>query len=121
MKKFLEILEGAFLSNQGYRLRYLPIFYEDLEHSVLYIAEKLQNVQAANELLDEVETAILERLLIAESFEPYYSPKERRYPYYCIYIKNYIVYYVVIDDEFEGKIMEVRRFLHKRQNRKKII
>lgn len=109
------------MTNKRYGLRYLPIFYHDLEQSVIYIAEKLQNVQAANELLDDVEKAILERLPVAESFEPYYSPKERRYPYYRIYVKNYIVYYVVVDDEFEGKVMEVRRFLHERQNRKRII
>ena len=47
---------------------------------------------------------------MAESFEPYRSLRERRYPYYRIYVKNFVVYYVVIDDEGEDKIMEVRRF-----------
>ena len=32
--------------------------------------------------------------------------------YYRIYVKNYIVYYVVIDDEGPDKITEVRRFLY---------
>lgn len=109
------------MGNIGYKLRYLPIFYEDFEKSVVYIAENLQNIQAANGLLDEVERAILERLPIAESFETYDSPRERRYPYYRIYVKNYVIYYVVINDEFEGKIMEVRRFLHKRQDRATMI
>ena len=100
-----------------YILRYLPLFYEELEEKVVYIAETLKNPQAANDLLNSVESAILERLPNAESFEPYRSLKERRYPYYRIYVKNFVISYVVIDDEGPKKIMEVRRFLHNRQNR----
>ena len=44
-----------------YTLRYLPLFYSDLEEHVLYIAENLHNKDAANELINEVEAAILER------------------------------------------------------------
>lgn len=47
--------------------------------------------------------------------------KERRYPYYRIYVDNYVIYYVVIDDEGDDKIMEVRRFLYKGQNRTNMI
>ena len=43
-----------------YELRYLPLFYEDLEQKVLYIAETLHNEKAANDLLDAVEQAIME-------------------------------------------------------------
>lgn len=105
------------MADTKYILRYLPLFYEELEEKVVYIAETLKNPQAANNLLDLVESAILERLPNAESFEPYRSLKERRYPYYRIYIKNFVIYYVVIDDEGPEKIMEVRHFLYDRQNR----
>lgn len=98
------------MAESKYRLRYLPLFYQELEQKVLYIADVLCNVQAANELIDAVEIAILERVPVAESFEPYHSLKDRRYPYYRIYVKNYVIYYVVID-EGDEKIMEVRRFL----------
>ncbi len=104
------------MSKPMYKLRYLPQFYTDLEDKVLYIAKKLCNPQAAENLLDEVEKAIRGRLPYAEAFEPYQSAKERRYPYYRIYIKNYTAYYVVIDDEGEEKIMEMRRFLYNGQN-----
>ena len=107
--------------NKRYRLRYLPLFYEELDEKVTYIAEKLKNPKAANDLLDKVEAAILERLPVAESFEPYHSIRERRYTYYRIYVDNYIIYYVVIDDDPEDLIMEVRRFLYNRQNQKKIV
>lgn len=104
-----------------YELRYLPLFYRDLEQKVLYISDVLHNPKAANDLLDAVESVILERLPIAESFEPYHSLKERRYKYYRIYVKNFVVYYVVIDDEGSKKIMEVRRFLYNRQDSEKLV
>ena len=104
--------------NKRYRLRYLPLFYEELDEKVTYIAEKLKNPKAANDLLDKVEAAILERLPVAESFEPYHSIRERKYTYYRIYVDNYIIYYVVIDDDPKDLIMEVRRFLYNGQNQK---
>ena len=94
------------MADTKYKLRYLPLFYEDLEQKAVYIAKNLHNEKAANELLDAVERAILERQPVAEAFEPYHSMKERRYPYYRIYVKNFVVWYVVIDDEGEDKIMD---------------
>ena len=107
--------------SKKYKLRYLPLFYEDLDEKITYIIEKLKNPKAANDLLDKVETAIIGRLPVAESFEPYHSVRERRYVYYRIYVDNYIVYYVVIDDNPNDLVMEVRRFLYNRQNRENLI
>jgi len=75
----------------------------------------------AHDLIDAVEKAILERQPVAEAFEPYDSLKERRYPYYRIYVKKFVIYYVVIDDEGEDKIMEVRRFLYQGQDRERLL
>jgi toxin ParE1/3/4 len=70
------------MANNTYRLRYLPLFYTDLEEKIKYIADKLQNPQAANDLLAAVESAILERVDVAESFEPYhYSFFDRSMPW----------------------------------------
>lgn len=107
--------------SKRYRLRYLPLFYEELDEKMTYIAENLKNPKAANDLLDKVEEAILERLPVAESFEPYHSIRERRYIYYRIYVDNYIIYYVIIDDDLKDLIMEVRRFLYNGQNQKEIV
>ena len=52
---------------EKYRLRYLPLFYEDLDEKITYIAEELKKPKAANDLLDKVEAAILKRLPAAES------------------------------------------------------
>ena len=103
-----------------YELRYLPLFYEDMYEKVTYIREKYLNPEAADDLIDAVEKAILERLPNCESFEPYHSVKERENPYYRIYVKNFTVYYVVIHMD-DRKIMEVRRFLYNRQDRDRII
>lgn len=109
------------MTNKKYMLRYLPLFYKDLEEKIVYIAEELHNEKAANDLLDEVEEAILKRQPVAESFEPYCPLRERRYPYYRIYVKNFVIYYVVIDDEGENKIMEVRRILYNKQDDSRLL
>lgn len=109
------------MNNKKYRLSYLPLFYEDLDEKVTYIAEKLKNPKAANDLLDKVEAAILERLPVAEYFEPYYSIREREYTYYRIYVDNYIIYYAIVNDNPDDLIMEVRRFLYNGQNQHSIV
>ncbi|HIR14009.1 MAG TPA: type II toxin-antitoxin system RelE/ParE family toxin [Candidatus Choladousia intestinavium] len=96
------------MENKKYKLCYLPLFEKDLMRTVSYITNVLKNPDAAEKLANDVETAILERLNYPLAFEPYSSAKKRKYPYYRIYVRNYVVYYVVI-----GDIMEVRRFLYK--------
>ena len=84
------------------KLRYIPLFYNDLENAADYIANTIGNVQAAIELLDKVELAILNRLPIADAFEPYPSRKERKQDYYRIYVGNYVIYYVVLEEDGES-------------------
>lgn len=76
-----------------------------------YLTVKLQNPQAADHLVEETERAIQKRLYAPESFQIYPSKRKRIYPYYRIGVKNYSVFYVVIDG-----VMEVRRFLYSRRN-----
>lgn len=90
-----------------YKLRYLPLFAEDLYNAASYISNRLENPTAAERLINEVEKAILERLDMPLSFEPYHSSKKRNDTYYRIYVGNYTVFYVVIDD-----VMEVRRLIY---------
>ena len=54
----------------------------------------------------------------AEAFEQFHSRKERKYPYYRIYVKHFIVFYVVIPEN-DHKVMEIRRFLYGKSNWKK--
>ena len=96
------------MENKSYQLCYLPIFETDLLSTVNYITNILKNDDAALRLVDDIESAILKRLESPLAFEPYRSAKMREYPYYRIYVRNYVVYYVVI-----GNVMEVRRLIYK--------
>ncbi len=92
---------------EEYTLEYLPLFNEELADAVRYIALKLQDPDAANALIDNVERAITERLFAPESFEPVPSAKDREHPYYRIAVGNYLVLYCGI-----GKVVEIRRFVY---------
>ena len=91
------------MENKSYQLRYLPIFETDLLSTVNYITNVLKNEDAK----DIGWLMILKRLENPLAFEPYRSAKRREYPYYRIYVRNYVVYYVVI-----GNVMEVRRLIY---------
>lgn len=99
------------MGNKHYQLRFLPLFEEDLNEIVDYISNVLQNPSAALCLVDEVQQAIEDRLPFAESYEQFHSARSRKYPYYRIPVKNYTIFYVVIDD-----VMEVRRILYSRRD-----
>ena len=72
------------MKDKHYRLRFLPLFEDDLNSIVDYIASRLKNPDAAARFVDDVQVAIRERLNCAEAFEPYYSAMERQYPYYLL-------------------------------------
>jgi len=96
--------------NKKYKLVYLPLFEEDLSKAADYISIKLKNPQAALKLINNVEKLILKRLISPLAFEPYNSLKDRKEKYYRIYVKNFTVFYTVIDDT-----MEVRRFIYNKR------
>ena len=104
------------MNEKHYELRILPLFEDDLNEIVDYITYRLRNLIAAEALIDEVEEAIYEGLSCAESFAPYPSSRERKYPYYPIQVKNFTIFYVVI-----GNTMEVRRIIYSRRNMEKLI
>ena len=50
------------MPNSEYKLRYLPLFYEDLNEKVEYIAFEKLNPTAAIKLVDAVEAPLLQDL-----------------------------------------------------------
>lgn len=92
-------------------IRYTRLFEADMIEAVDYITQVLNNPMAAERLVADVEKGILERAACADSFEPYATTHKRPDPYYRIYIRNYTVFYVVIDG-----VMEIRRFLYSASN-----
>lgn len=104
------------MNGKRYKLRFLPLFEEDLNGIVDYVAFRLKNPIVAEALVNDVQKAIQDRLSCAEVFEPYHSAKDRQYPYYRILVRNYTIFYVVIDD-----VLEVRRIVYSRRDLRKQI
>lgn len=102
--------------NKPYKLRYLPLFWEDLSKAASYIAFDLNNPAAANRFVDNVEVGVLEHLKNPTMSPTYPSTRKRLHPYHRFYVGNYMVFYVVIDD-----VMEVRRLLYKSRDIDSII
>ena len=99
------------MNKQAYKLTFLPLFEEDLLEVTNYISTVLQNPSTAHRLVDDIELAIIKRLEMPLSFPPYQSSKIRNNPYYRINVRNFSIFYVVIDDT-----MEVRRLLYSKRN-----
>ncbi len=104
------------MSERRFDLCILPLFEDDLNEIIDYILFRLKNPIAAEHLVDDVEAAIYERLSCADAFEPYPSTREREHPYYCIQVRNFSIFYVLI-----GETMEVRRIQYSRRNMKKLL
>lgn len=91
--------------NRSYELRYLPLFWGDLNSAVTYIATQLKNPVAAEHLLDQTERAILEHAK-RPTFGTVYRRSDGMQTYYWFPVGNYMVFCVAQDNT-----MEVRRFL----------
>ena len=87
-----------------YRLEYLPLFWDDLNEAVSYIADVLKAPEAAERLIDATEAGILAHSRNPTLATTYKTAKPRPLPYYWFEVGNYMVFYVVLDD-----VMEVRR------------
>nr|WP_315052321.1 type II toxin-antitoxin system RelE/ParE family toxin [uncultured Lachnoanaerobaculum sp.] len=99
------------MSMKKYKLSFLPLFEADLIEITDYISNNLNNPEVALRLVDDIEIEINRRLETPLAFAPYPISKNRPYPYYRINIRNFSVFYVVIDDT-----MEVRRVLYAKRN-----
>ena len=99
------------MQEKRYKLSFLPLFEQDLNEIVDYISIDLINPKAARKLVDDIEKAILKRLETPLMYAPYESSKTRKNSYYKIKVKNFLIFYVVIEDT-----MEVRRILYSRRN-----
>ena len=99
------------MNKQTFKLTFLPLFEKDLLKATDYITNMLQNPSAAHRLVDDIELEIVKRLEMPLSFAPYQSSKIRNYPYYRINVRNFSIFYAVID-----YTMEVRRLLYSKRN-----
>lgn len=99
-----------------FKLRYSPLFYEDLDKVTDYILFELKNELAAKTLVDNVETAIKKQLNSPLTATLYKSINNRQYPYRRILVGNYFIFYVVISNT-----MIIRRMLYGRRDLDRIL
>ena len=99
-----------------YRIVYHATVRQDLKEAFYYISNTLCAPQAAEDLLDSFDAAIQRIAEFPHSFELYRAD----YPIYeeirKVRVKNYVLYYAVFDD-----YVEIRRFIHGRRDRSKIM
>ncbi|HFU4059899.1 TPA: type II toxin-antitoxin system RelE/ParE family toxin [Streptococcus suis] len=104
------------MENKHYELTFLPLFEQDLNGAVDYIANTLNSPQAALNLVDEVEKVIFERLKNPSGYAPFPTLKKLPHDYYTIKVRNFTIFYVLIDNT-----MEVRRILYSKRDLDKLI
>lgn len=97
------------MEKNKYIIRYTATFIKQFDNILKYFIYKLQNKIAAENFYNEVITEIEKRSESPEGFKKYKS--SRKNTYYRIYVKNYMIFYVV-----KNNTMEIRRILYSRRN-----
>ena len=103
------------MKKNNYEIKYLSSYIEDLTRILNYIMYNLENENATERLLENINKAIIERSLSPESYEKYNRSKNSNYAWYRIYVENYTIFYTV-----EGNTMEIVRILSNRRDFEKI-
>lgn len=104
------------MAKNKHTIKYTDTFMKQFNDILKYLIYKLQNKIAAENFYNEVIEKIEKRSENPESFEKYNSKRKRKNTYYRIYVKNYTIFYTVINNT-----MEVRRILCSRRNFDKLI
>ena len=104
------------MEQKKYKLEYNDSFINDLTEITNYISYDLSNPIAADNLLDKISKSIIKRLQQPAVFKKYISKNNPKEIYYKIQVKNFTIFYVVIED-----VMEVRRIIYSRRDLKKLI
>ena len=99
-----------------YRLKVTEQFEEELYGIASYITNDLKNPIASVNLIDVIYEAVDNRLLHPIGFKKYASKNNPEEVYYKIYVKNFTVFYVVIDD-----VMECRRIIYSHRDLENLV
>ena len=92
-------------------IKYLPSFYQELNAILEYIAITLEAPQAASNLLDEIENSINNLKDFPLAHRLYRPIKPLPTKYRILPVKNYYIFYVVLDN-----IIEIHRIIYKKRN-----
>jgi plasmid stabilization system protein ParE len=102
------------MNKRRYKIRFLSSFSDELNEILYYIAFILKNQNAAERLLDDVMNSIQNRSNNPEGYEIY--KEDRKYDWYRIYIRNFVVFYIVRDN-----VMEVAHIIYSARNMEELI
>ncbi len=95
---------------------YLPSFQQDIDSITNYIAYTLEAPKAASNLLDELEKSIKDLKMFPLAHRLYRPIKPLLTEYRVLTVKNYLVFYVVLE-----KTIEIHRIIYKKRNLSQLI
>ena len=103
------------MENKKYNIRYLHITKRDITEIIDYIAFDLKVINVAITMLNTIESSIL--TLRQNPYRGAILKSERKHnpPYRMLVIKNYIVFYIILDDT-----VEIQRVIYNRKDFNKI-
>lgn len=104
------------MAKYEYEVEYLPSFDRELEETLYYIIYKLNNKNAAEKLIQNIQKAIIDRSTNPEGFEIYKEEKKRNHKWYRIYVGNYTIIYTMKDT-----FMQIARLLYNKRNFERLI
>lgn len=84
-----------------YKLRYLPLAQKDLRDIISYISDNLKAPKAAMDLLNAFDSSIRHLQQYPYSCKVYQPIKPLDTEYRILHVKNYLVFYKVIEDTVE--------------------
>jgi plasmid stabilization system protein ParE len=99
-----------------YAISYLPIAEKDLIEIVDYISGTLEAPKAALNFIDEVEKQIVNLKTNPYSHRLYRPSKPIDTEYRILRVKNYLIFYVVLDN-----IIEIHRVIYAKRDLTKVI
>jgi len=97
-------------------IKYLPSFYQELDSIVEYISVTLEAPRAALNLLNELDASISELPKNPNSHRLYHPIKPIDTKYRILTVKNYLVFYVVLEN-----YIEIHRIIYKKRNLSQLI
>jgi len=97
-------------------IKYLPSFQQELNAIVEYIIFTLEAPTAALNLLDELEKSINNLKVFPLAHRLYRPVKPIKTEYRVLTVKNYLVFYVVLE-----QAIEIHRIIYRKRNLSQLI
>jgi len=99
-----------------YKIKYLPIAQKDLRDITVYILDNLKSPKAAMDFIDTLDKSILRLKQYPYSCKLYQPQELLETEYRFLPVKNYLVFFVVIEN-----IVEIHRIIYAKMNLERII